>query len=725
MRLERRHLIPVNRRERRARRARRAAECTGVGLALALACGIAAHPARGEEAREPTPGVEELEVRAPSNPYKVDRTSLSRLPGLLQDTPQSITVVPEALIEAQGATSLRDALRNVSGIGLNAGEGGAQGDDFTLRGYNAKNDIYVDGIRDAGSFFRDSFNLEAVEVFKGPTSTYFGRGSTGGVVNQVSKSPRLDPGYSGVVSLGDASFRRATFDVNQPVGDSTAVRVNAVGQYAELVDRDEVEVDRRGLAASFATGIGTPTQWTLSYLFQEEDNVPDYGLPYIDGRPARVSRETFFGDGDTDFEKTRVHVGTLRLDRELGDRASLRSTVRYSHTDRRAAPTAPRPCSPGQAACLGATAAGIRRNVPERDATESILSHQTDVTTRLRTGALRHTLTGGYEVSIERFSLTRFDNGGPFSIGLDPRAVDPAVPVPERSVRSRSLTTALATGLFVSDQIALSEQLDLVLGLRLDTFHARVESEPNTVPDLDQEDRALSHRIGLVYKPTPSQSYYASYGTSFNPSAESLTLRERDEGTDPEESRSFELGAKLSLLEGALDVQGALFRIEKTDAREVDPVSGLSELSGSNQVSGVEVGLIGRLIPGWTVFAGYTFLDAETEDALDPATEGNQLGRVPRHSATFWTQVSLMQDRLEIGGGPTYVSHRFSNDANTNRIDGYVRWDAAISYRLSENVQVRMNVQNLADRELFESTSGGHAVPAAGRTVVVSTAFAF
>jgi catecholate siderophore receptor len=736
----RRRLILTAARNRTARRARLAGAGLrliarfGAGVAIALsmttAAALAEETETKTEPREPARArtVEEIEVLGRGNPYGVDRSALSRLPGSLQDTPQSITVIPEGLIEAQGATSLRDALRNVSGIGLNAGEGGVQGDDFSLRGYSAKNDIYVDGVRDAGSFFRDSFNLEAVEVFKGPTGSYFGRGSTGGVVNQVSKSPRIDPAYSGVLSLGDASFRRAAFDVNQPLGDTTAVRLNVVGQLAEIEDRDEADVDRRGAALSLATGIGTPTQWTLSYLYQEEDNTPDYGLPYIGGRPAAVDRSTFFGS-DGDFEKTRVDITTLRMDHTFSDSLSLRSTLRYSHTERRATPTAPRLCTPpdnncgGLAAALAGIGTGIRRNIPERDTVESILSSQTDVTAQFATGSIEHTLTSGFEISRETFNFARFANAGPFSEGLDPSAIVPSVTPAPRRLNQRSYAQALAFGAFVSDQISLTPTVDLVLGLRFDSFNTRVENELGP-DDLKSDDREPSYRAGLVYKPSPVQSYYVSYGTSFNPSAETLTLAASAADTDPEETKSYEIGAKLTLLQGAVNVQGALFRIEKTDAREV--VQNVTELTGSNRVQGLELGIAGRLVPGWTMFAGYTFLDAEVEDSVRaPASEGNQLGRTPRHSASLWTTVSLMGDRLDIGGGPTYVSHRFSNDANTNKVDGYVRWDASLGYRLTETVQLRMNVQNIADREFIETVADGHAVPVAGRTVVVSAAFSY
>jgi catecholate siderophore receptor len=266
--------------------------------------------------------------------------------------------------------------------------------------------------------------------------------------------------------------------------------------------------------------------------------------------------------------------------------------------------------------------------------------------------------------------------------------------------------------------------------VRWDVFGTRFSDEfptgPDTTgPDFDRRDRMLSYRGGLVYRPVPSQTWYVSYGTSFNPSAEALALRDATAGTDPEKNRSLEIGSKAELFDGALRLEGAVFRIDKTDARETDAVTGLQVLDGERRVQGFEIGAAGRLREGWNVFAGYTFLDGEVRESLDADTQGNEPQRTPRHSATLWTTFALAGDRLQLGGGPSYVSHRFSNAQNTNRVDGYVRWDATLAYALSETLELRLNVQNLGDSEIFESAGGGHAIPAAGRTFVLSTRFTF
>ncbi len=305
-------------------------------------------------------------VQDQNSPYIVPQSSLPKFPEPLKDTPQSITIVPQKLIEEQAGSTLRDALRNVTGIGVAAGEGGgAQGDSFTLRGFNARNDMYIDGVRDQGTYFRDSFNLEAVEVLKGPSSVYFGRGSTGGVINQVSKIPRLDPSYGGIFSSGTDFYLRSTADVNQPltaVLPNAALRVNFMAHRNDIAERDVVENERFGFAPSISFGLGTPTQATLSYFTQYENNIPDYGLPFSGGDPVRVNRENFYGL-KKDYEDTFANIVTGKIDHRFNDQLSLRNTLRFSHVHREVAPTVP--------SLVGTTT--INRSRPIRDTKEMIV----------------------------------------------------------------------------------------------------------------------------------------------------------------------------------------------------------------------------------------------------------------------------------------------------------------------------------------------------------------
>lgn len=347
---------------------------------------------------------------------------------------------PQELIQEQGVTNLRDALRNVTGISFQAGEGGgAQGDNLSLRGFNARNDFFLDGVRDQGSYFRDVFNIEAVEVLNGPSALYFGRGTTGGVINQVSKLPRLESFYSGALSLGNGCLFRATGDINQRLNETTAFRVNFMGHMDEVVDRDEVEQKRMGIAPSVTFGLGTSTQLTVSYFLQHEDNIPDYGLPFLFGKPPDVRRENFYGLAREDTEDTWVNIGTLRLDHRFNEQLSLRNILRYSRVDREAFPSPPR-ISGTPAPGTPLSQIVVAPAHPGRDTTEDILDNQTDLTARFETLGFKHTLITGLEVGTEDFNATRFAFSNiPMTTLLDPN------PVRDTSRMTRSVSAMTDT----------------------------------------------------------------------------------------------------------------------------------------------------------------------------------------------------------------------------------------------------------------------------------------
>jgi catecholate siderophore receptor len=688
----------------------------GVSKAVAFSFALANNAFAAEPTKEETFNLPPVVVQDQSSHFIVPQSSLSKFPEPLKDTPQSITIVPQILVEEQAGTTLRDALRNVPGIAVTAGEGGgSQGDSFTLRGFNARNDMYIDGVRDSGSYFRDSFNFDAVEVLKGPSSAFFGRGSTGGIINQVSKVPRLDPIYNGIFSGGNGAFFRGTVDVNQPIAPlvpNAAFRINLMAQRTDVVERDHIEGKRYGVAPSISFGLETPTQLTLSYFLQHENNLPDYGFPYVNGRPLRIDRATFYGLTKEDQEETTVNIGTLRLDHRFNDSFSLRNTLRYSHVDRDSAVT-------NATAVLPNT---LNRSRPQRDTQESILANQTDLTARFDTYGIKHTAISGIEISRETFDLIRWASVGPNTTIHNPNNnQSPSA----KTLAADSDTGATGFGIYAADQIKLNEYLDLLGGVRWDYFDADVKDEFAN-DRRKQLDRMWSYRGGLVFHPRPSQSYYFSYGTSFNPSAEGVALSVATNGTPPEKNQTFEVGAKLEFFEGALNLQSALFRTDKTNARTPNPEDPTlpNMVTGKQRAQGFEVGLTGRLFSGLNIFSGYTFLDSKILKDTNKAIIGNKIANVPRHSASIWTTYDFLE-KWQVGGGPTYVGGRYSNNANDNRIPGYIRWDSTIAYQITRNVQLRLNSINMTNQLYFDSISGSKAVPGAGRTFIGSANFRF
>ncbi len=698
----------------------------GMGLALATTGAWAQTPAAEPQDGKDDVSLPGVDVRAPRRDYRIEEPGLFKMPDPVKDTPQSITIVPEELMRQQAVTSLRDALRNVSGISLAAGEGGAQGDTLTLRGFSARNDFFLDGVRDQGAYTRDTFNLGAVEVLKGPSSVMFGRGSTGGVINQVSKTPYGAPGYTVSLSAGNGPFLRGTADINQPLSAAAAVRVNLMGEQSEVVGRDEVELERWGIAPSFTVGFNGPTRLTLSYFFQQENNIPDYGVPYLFGEPAPVPRETFYGLPHADFEKTDVHIATLRLDHTFSGDVRLRDTLRYAVYQRDHLVTAPR-IAGNPAPGTPLSAINVNRGRPAREREDTILSNQTDVIIKFDTWRFKHTLVTGLELARELAESTTFTIGNtPTATLLNPN------PFPNLSAVTRrrnqiTETTAYSLGLYAVDEIALTQQWKIIGGLRWDRFQSEFTQRTAATGarlELERTDSMVSPRAALVFLPTPAQTYYFSYGTSFNPSAEALTLAANNVNAEPEENRTFELGAKWDLLRNALSFRTALFQIDKTNARTADPVLGVMVLEGEQRVRGFEVEAIGRILPRWQVFAGYTYLDSKAVKALEVGVEGKRLANVPEHSASLWTTYDI-GERWQIGGGLIYIGERFGNNTNTNKVPGYVRGDATVAFRPIKQLELRLNVVNVSDEKYYDNVYQAHVVPGAGRTFILTGTFTY
>lgn len=686
-------------------------------------------------------------------PYKPETLSSPKYTEPLRDVPQTITVIPRAVMEEQGATTLRDVLRNVPGISIQAGEGGVPaGDNLSIRGFNARTDLFIDGIRDFGGYARDPFNFEQVEVVKGPASTYAGRGSTGGSINLVSKVPQMVPFYEGSLGLGTEEYKRATLDLNQPIEnigiDGTAIRLNGMWTDSEVSNRDVVENERWGVAPSISFGLGTPTRVTLSYFHLEQDNIPDYGIPWVAGpntafpgrvdKAPRVDFSNFYGLKDRDYEETVTDLATATIEHDFNESLRLRNILRYGQTSRDSIVTAPRfqdidPGTPGNQ--YGTV---IRRSDwKSRDQTDDILANQTDLTFDFATGQIDHTLVTGVEFAREtsenynRESTTGIDS--PPTDLFNPNPHDPYTEAIRRD-GAKVETVANSVAISAFDTVKLNDQWQLSGGLRWDHFDVDYKSVPatgatNPVVRLSRTDEMFSWRAGVVYKPLPNGSIYAAYGTSFNPSAEGLTLSDSDRSAanfkvDPEESQTFEIGTKWDFFEQRLALTGAIFRTLKTNARTVDPADNVLVLDGEQRVDGLELGAAGKITDDWQVYGGYTLLLSEVTKSKNPAEKDKELSNTPKHSFSLWTTYDLPWN-LQVGGGAVFVDSRFSNNSNQREAPSYVLFDAMAAYDINEHVTLRLNVYNLADEEYIDRVGGGHFIPGAGRSAMLTASFKF
>jgi catecholate siderophore receptor len=671
--------------------------------------------------------VDVISDRERETTYQPGITNIGKTPQLPRDIPQSVTVVPATLIHDRAADTMREALRNVPSLTFNAGEGGRVGDNITLRGFSVVGDLYMDGMRDVAQYNRETFNIEQLEVLRGSSSMLYGRGSTGGIINQVSKVPTIADRTVISATLGDFNYRRFTVDTNKLVADNTAVRVNLMKTDSESF-RDGVKTDRTGIAPSLRFGIGTKDELLISHYLLQYDDTPDYGVPYFQGKPLNVPVNTFYGLPEVNSQRDRANISTVAWTHQL-DAGSIRSVLRAGNYKRDLWAVAPR-LAGNPFTITDSTV--INRQRQARGGVENTITSQTDYNGKFNFGGFKHHVLVGAELArekAERWSYAQpSDVTNPTTTVGNPNLSPPiAANYFTQVTRTGQVNyTADTIALYGQETLELTPQLKLVFGARRDHFKADYQRAAPLGP-LARTDGVWSTRTGVLYQPDDFASYYAAYGTSFNPSGELYSLDDRGSNTPPEKNRNIEIGTKWELFDGNLSFRAALFRSEKTNERNTDLAVTVEQnlLSGKRHTDGVEIEAAGRITPNWEVFAGAAHLRANIDKAT--GQQANTLGKVPintpDYTASLWT-VYKLSSRWKIGGGLEAVGKRFANTTNTNEAPGYTRADAMLSYE-HQNYLFKLNVLNLADRKYYEGIYQGHVVPGTARNVQLSAEYKF
>ncbi|HEX3897133.1 MAG TPA: TonB-dependent siderophore receptor [Rudaea sp.] len=679
-----------------------------------------------------SPVLSRVDITATTSGYDAQNTGIDKTQQSVHDIPQTVNVINRELLQAEGATSFADALRNVPGITIGGAEGGQIGNNINLRGFTARTDIYVDGFRDRGQYYRDTFDLEQIEVLKGPSSMLFGRGSTGGVINQVTKQPVLHELDEITATIGTDDRYRVAADIDQPLSDTSAGRVNVFAQDNHST-RDVMSNKDGGVAPSLRFGIGTPTEITLSALLQRNHDMPDYGIPPLNGKPAPVDFDNFYGlSGDRTNQD--VAMAGARIEHNFSDDLVLKNQLQYNVYRTDAKETAP-----NNLVGLDGTAidrvTGNYTDLPLNDILVQLASHdrvihdtslddQTDLTTKFTTGSWSHTLLAGTEFGHDTYENQAYSRSGlpllslldPVHLPMDPSAIS--------TPGNNAYGTANTAAAYANDTVKFNDQWQAVAGLRRDRFEAELDNSVSAPAAAAQTVYFTGKRAGVIFQPSYEQSYYVSYGTSFDPSLETLTVTNNTQALPPEKNRSYEIGAKWDLLNDKLDLTAALFDVEKTNARTQVSTTEY-ELSGDIRVRGGEVGVAGHVTDAWQVFAGYTRLNATIEKASD-GTQGNTPANTPRNSASLWNSVTLTPE-WEIGGGATYLSQRYAANNNLVTIPGYTRWDAMIAWH-QPKYSVQLNVLNIGDKKYIDAlipSDGGRSIPGIGRTLLATVDYKF
>ena len=736
------------------------------GLASVLAAGSAA-----AQPSDAAPELPQIEVSGGGQDgYRQEGSGIARITTPLRDTPQTVTVVTQQLIQDRRSTTLEDALRNVGGVTFSAGEGGQQGDNPIIRGFSARGDIYRDGIRDPGWFTRDLFAIESVEVFKGPSGFAFGRGATGAAINNNTKLPLSLPRFVDAQITGNTGpGARVDLDAGGKEG-GVAARIQVFGQRYDIPGRDSVFADRWGVAPSVALDLTDQTKLTFSQIYQGEHSTPDYGHPWLvqpainaagtaatggsNGNgtavsPVPIRRNVFLGTTSgryQDIVDTDTSISTVKLEHQFSDALKLTNTARYLVNNRFSQPTPPRTL--GNSANVALTAANAF-NYPVSQMTigrehwnlitdDRLAINQTDITAKFDTFGLQHSFVAGLELS-RQFREQR----GRTYISYPSAAATNIVGVPvDRTFVANPNTTPLGNIVsfggvnnteittvapYFSDQVKLNEYFELLGAFRYDYFDAHYQDPTNATAgnrDLKAGNNLISYRVGGVFHPTQASSLYVAYGTSNNPSAEFGTLSNGSVSLLPETNTNLEIGGKVDVLDGKLSLSAAYFHTDKENTRITSDTAIAGALpiilAGRQRVQGADLGVSGKVTDQWSVFVNYTLQDSEIlsvgnfATAADKFSVGKRLPNTPLHNVNFWTTYDLTP-KFTVGGGITYVSLDYANNTNLLYVPSYVKLDLFASYKFTDTTTLQLNIYNLTDEFYYAQYYAGHAVPASGR----------
>jgi catecholate siderophore receptor len=648
--------------------------------------------------------------------------SATKIEAPLRDIPQTVNVVPQTVLRDQGARSMQDVLKSVPGIGLSHGDG--QRDQVTIRGFTAIADQFIDGMRDDALYFRDLSNIEQVEVIKGPASVLYGRGSSGGLVNRITKKPGIDKSEVSV-TFGSWAQRRGEFDFARNLSDSgVAFRVTGAIERADSY-RDQQFLDREAFSPSLSFKLGKDTKLLLQGEYLSDRRVTDFGIPAYQGRPVDVPAGTYYGAAnarDFDYSQARVNAFSFALDHRFSDTLSLRNAFRrYDYSlDRNNTLV-------GSVNEVALTASLTRGNV-RRD--EDGYFNQTELVQKAKIAGMPHQILYGVEFGKQDKSQFFRSQANVATVSLF-NPVSPVVPFNATAAPSSDNLGILKTAAaYVQDLVTLSDQWKALVGARYDNFEQETRERIAGRPNLSRTDSTWSPRAGIVYQPTATQSYYASFSKSFQPSAESFPLAANNAQIEPEETTNKEIGAKFDVFDGKASATASVFRLERTNIKSTDPATNRLIPIGVQRTDGLEVTFTGELPHGWQVWSGYAYLDARVtsspaRDAGQPV-QGKRPTLTPKHSANLWLTKAL-GNGFGAGAGVNYVADRFANPGNTVTLPGYTTVDAMAYYRAGK-IDLTLNLTNLFDRRYTVAGHGSSAnlnLPGAPRAVQLTARYNF
>jgi catecholate siderophore receptor len=666
-------------------------------------------------------------VKGERERYGVRRvTSATKTETPLQDVPQAVSVITAEQIDDQGLRSISDVLRYVPGAAVTSGEG--HRDAIILRGNNSTADFFVDGIRDDVQYYRGLYNLDRIEVLKGPNAMIFGRGGGGGVVNRVTKRPD-ERGQFVQTALAPNSLGAwyGQADLNSPFGEAFAGRLNGV--YEEFDSfRDHVDGHRLGLNPTLAWQLGESTRIDLSYEYARDRRTVDRGIPSLKGRPLNGAQEDFFGDPDINKTRLDAHVGDLAIEHRFSDAIRWNGKLRLATYDKfyRNALAA--------TAVTGSDTVGIEayQSATKRDA----LFVQNDLVAKLTTGPVRHTTLAGVDHSRQDTFSDRqqgFFDSSPTAVNNKRRlfvslgSTDSLPAITFRDDPSQRATAAdtdaIATGLYVQEQAEIGEHVEIIAGLRRDWFKLDYHDLIGGAR-LSRKDALWSPRLGLVVKPVETLSFYGSWSKSFLPQSgdQFSSLTATTASLEPEKFVNREMGLKWSMTPH-FDVTLAAYVLDRTNTRATDPVTHQTVLTGEQRSKGIEASAQGRLTSKLSIAASAALQDAEITKTTAAAPAGRKVASVPKFTASLWGRYDFT-NRLGAGLGAYHQSKTYASISNAVVVPGFTRFDAAAFIGLMDNVELQLNVENVFDKKYIGlAHTDNNLTPANPRTLRATVRF--
>lgn len=728
------------------------AVAAGLGFSAQVLAQEQAQPVPKTSAELPTVTVTGARRASDSTTLGATRSGVGKGDQALRDIPQTVTVMTEKLMTDRNLNDFRDVLRTTAGVTFLAGETGEE--DVRMRGFSLgqAGDIYVDGIRDGAMYDRDTFNQSRVEILKGSASMLFGKGSTGGVVNQVSKQPGLVNRNALQYTLGMGNQHRVSGDWNARTGPDSAFRVNALIHNA---DNNGAEVHKLGLAPTFRWGIGTRDEFSAGLSLLQTQTQPQYNLPWFivnNEIQTPFSGNKYYGLA-SDYNDSSAYTLSLGHIHRFDQGGELNTRLRAGQYRRNLLASvirfAPAASQPGGVAVTPDTIGPdsvLTRSPKGRVSHSKTVQLQSDYSQKFQLAGMEHQLLAGLDYSKE--DAQRNNNYAAFAAGTSsPNTAvgtpnDGAVRADTRGPLVYNSFGASNLGLYVQDLVSITPAVKLLAGVRMDKFKANYTNRMGDGANGERADTLFSPRLGAIYQPSDSASYYVSYGTSYNTSGDAYQWSPGFSATSaaqaavgPEKSRNIELGAKWALWNEQALLGAALFRSEKYNERNMDPDSATTQflLSGKRHATGVELNFAGRITPQWEAFFNHTWIpDAKIDKSTQALAasgggaqvQGDRPGLTPKHSGSVWSTYQITP-AFRLGGGLNYRSSQQPDGQRLLNAKAYVTVDAMAEYTLAKDTTVRLNASNLFNKVYAESLYRGFYTQGPARSVQLSLSTAF